>query len=134
MFGSMSSQLFTASSQSSKSYIAMLYIQGRDDFVLLAYTPGNPIAERNSPMNNPSLRGFEVIEDAKTQLESVCPQTVSCAEILVFPARDSVLKVGSINYNVPSGRRHGRISIGDEVPQNLLAPTFNVDELVGNFA
>lgn len=46
-------------------------------------------AERNA-LPNMGLRGFEVVEDAKTQLEAVCPGVVSCADILALAARDAV--------------------------------------------
>lgn len=75
-----------------------------------------------------------MIDAAKAKLESACPQKVSCADIVAFAARDSAYKLGGINYAVQSGRLDGRVSIEDEVTQNLPAPFFNATQLVQNFA
>jgi peroxidase len=66
--------------------------QGCDASVLLDDTQ-NFVGEKTAAPNLNSLRGFEVIDAIKSELESVCPQTISCADILATVARDSVVLV-----------------------------------------
>jgi peroxidase len=60
--------------------------------VLLDDTP-TFTGEKTAPPNNNSIRGFEVIDTIKSNLEAICPQVVSCADILAIVARDSVVAV-----------------------------------------
>uniref|UniRef100_A0A5B7BAS9 Peroxidase n=1 Tax=Davidia involucrata TaxID=16924 RepID=A0A5B7BAS9_DAVIN len=92
------------------------FVQGCDGSVLIA----GASAERNA-LPNLGLRGFEVIDDAKTQLEAECPGVVSCADILALAARDSVDLSNGPSWAVPTGRRDGRVSSSSE-PSNLPSP------------
>eukprot|EP00253_Pinus_taeda_P019328 PITA_19328 len=112
------------------------FVRGCDGSVLIDSIPGQFVAEKDSPANNPSLGGFDVIDEAKLQLEAVCPKVVSCADIVAFAARDSASLASPIPlcWDVPAGRKDGNISLASNIRGNLPPPTFNVTQLTQLFA
>ncbi|XVE83467.1 hypothetical protein DITRI_Ditri16bG0090400 [Diplodiscus trichospermus] len=106
------------------------FVEGCDGSVLIDSTKDNT-AEKDSP-GNLSLRGYQVIDDAKEQLEEKCPGIVSCADIVAMAARDAVFWAGGPVYDIPKGRKDGRRSkIEDTI--NLPFPSFNTSELIKAF-
>ncbi|XP_071920771.1 peroxidase 7-like [Coffea arabica] len=84
-------------------------VRGCDASVLLNHQG----SERRSNVSK-SLRGFEVIDDIKAEIEKKCPKTVSCADILTAAARDATVLAGGPFWQVPYGRKDGRVSIAKE--------------------
>ncbi|GMN19034.1 hypothetical protein TIFTF001_050891, partial [Ficus carica] len=64
------------------------FVQGCDASVLLEDSDTFS-SEQHALQNRNSVRGFEVIEDAKTEVKKICPGVVSCADILAVAARDA---------------------------------------------
>lgn len=79
-------------------------MQGCDASILLDDGP-SLVSEKNALPNKGSVRGYEVIEAAKTEVEKLCPGVVSCADILAVAARDASEMVGGPSWSVKLGRR-----------------------------
>ncbi|KAL4597932.1 hypothetical protein ACB092_11G023600 [Castanea dentata] len=95
-------------------------VQGCDASVLLDAAEGIE-SEKESPPNE-TLRGFDVIGIIKSELEEACPRVVSCADILVLAARDSVALAGGPFYPLCTGRRDSSNSFSDLATNELPSP------------
>ncbi|KAL0366007.1 UNVERIFIED_CONTAM: Peroxidase 64 [Sesamum radiatum] len=107
------------------------FIRGCDASVLLN-SKGKNKAEKDGPPNI-SLHALYVIDQAKKQLEKKCPRVVSCADILALAARDAVVLSGGPTWDVPKGRKDGRISKAVDT-RKLPVPTFNISQLKQSFS
>ncbi|XP_042477549.1 peroxidase 7-like [Macadamia integrifolia] len=84
-------------------------VRGCDASILLNHTG----SERHSA-NSKTLRGFQVIDQIKAELEKACPKTVSCADILSAATRDATVRLGGPFWEVPMGRKDGLVSLATE--------------------
>lgn len=75
-----------------------------------------PGSERSAKASK-TLKGFQVIDDIKQELEKKCPKIVSCADILTAAARDATLLVKGPYWANKYGRKDGRVSIAQEAEQ-----------------
>ncbi|KAI3459202.1 hypothetical protein Pfo_015865 [Paulownia fortunei] len=105
---------------------------GCDASVLLDDTP-TFVGEKTAAPNANSLRGFEVVDAIKADLEYVCPQTVSCADILAIAARDSVVLSGGPGWEVQMGRRDSLSASNTTANNNIPGPNSDLATLVSKF-
>ncbi|MED6202195.1 hypothetical protein PIB30_102931, partial [Stylosanthes scabra] len=85
------------------------FVQGCDASILLDDSP-TIVGEKGAFANNNSIRGYEVIDEAKAAVEKVCPGVVSCADIVAVAARDASFAVGGPSWVVKLGRRDSTIA------------------------
>ncbi|GJN36141.1 hypothetical protein PR202_gb24980 [Eleusine coracana subsp. coracana] len=110
------------------------FVRGCDGSVLLDPTPANPHTEKTAPINI-GLAAFEVIDEIKAAVEARCPGTVSCADIVIYAARDaaSILSNGHVHFDAPAGRLDGVVSLAADAQRDLPDSTFTIEELIHNF-
>ncbi|MED6165459.1 NAD(+) salvage pathway protein, partial [Stylosanthes scabra] len=109
------------------------FVQGCDASVLLSNT-ATFTGEQSALPNANSLRGFDVIEKIKSTLEFICPGVVSCADILAVAARDSVVALGGIGWDVNLGRRDSRSASLKGANSDLPAPSFDLGAVIAAYS
>ncbi|KAL3653421.1 Peroxidase 52 [Castilleja foliolosa] len=116
------------------AYTSTIASLGCDGSILLDDVKGSFRGEKTARPNNNSARGFEVIDQIKTQLEKQCPKKVSCADILAFAARDSVVALGGPTWVLKFGRLDS-LSASFQAADNgsIPAPTSSLSNLISRF-
>ncbi|KAG4125770.1 hypothetical protein ERO13_D10G118000v2 [Gossypium hirsutum] len=109
------------------------FVNGCDGSILLDDT-ANMTGEKTAVPNSNSVRGFEVIDTIKSQVESLCPGVVSCADIVAVAARDSVVALGGPSWTVLLGRRDSTTASLSAANSNIPAPTLNLSGLITAFS
>ena len=111
------------------TFTLIFWFQGCDASILIDSTTNKSSEKVAGP--NLTVRGFELIDEAKRALEKACPSTVSCADVITVATRDAVDLAGGPRYNIPTGRRDGLVSDPSEV--NLPGPSLSVPQALPSF-
>ncbi|KAG5604710.1 hypothetical protein H5410_026202 [Solanum commersonii] len=109
------------------------FVNGCDASLFLDKTPSGARVEKLAPSNGATVRGFELIDEIKADLEAECPGIVSCSDLLVYLSRDAFVVSGVPYYDVPGGRRDGMESLEANVLGNLPLPDSTVDKMIDLF-
>uniref|UniRef100_A0ACD5VX54 Uncharacterized protein n=1 Tax=Avena sativa TaxID=4498 RepID=A0ACD5VX54_AVESA len=109
------------------------FVNGCDASILLDDT-ASFTGEKNAGPNANSLRGYEVIDAIKAQVEASCKATVSCADIVALAARDAVTLLGGPTWTVQLGRRDGQTANQNAANANLPPPDATLSDLLTRFS
>ncbi|KAF8019813.1 hypothetical protein BT93_G0490 [Corymbia citriodora subsp. variegata] len=96
------------------------FVDGCDGSLLLDNS-ANITSEKDAAPNANSTRGFDMVDSIKSAIESSCPGTVSCADILAIGAQASVVLSGGPSWTVLLGRRD--CLTANQAGANTLTPS-----------
>ncbi|KAF7143549.1 hypothetical protein RHSIM_Rhsim05G0228600 [Rhododendron simsii] len=128
--GSTDAQVNAYSTNSASFFTDFANAMGCDASVLLDGSTG----EKSAGPNANSIRGFDVIDTIKSQVENLCPGVVSCADILTVAARDATVALGGPSWSVPLGRRDSTTASASAANSNLPGPAFSLSALITAFS
>jgi len=105
------------------------FVNGCDGSILL----DGPDSEKLAAPNLNSVRGYEVIDAIKADLEKACPGIVSCADVVAYAAKYGVLLSGGPDYDVLLGRRDGLAANQSGANRNLPSPFSSISVITQRF-
>ncbi|KAA8527361.1 hypothetical protein F0562_034924 [Nyssa sinensis] len=109
-------------------------VQGCDASILV--DPDNrTMSYEMTSTKNFGIRKRETISIIKSMVEAVCPQQVSCADILILAAREAIAMSGGPRIRVPLGRRDSSTPPNNKLADAFLPPAdIGVDGMLRLFA
>ncbi|KAL6337860.1 hypothetical protein AAG906_002325 [Vitis piasezkii] len=108
------------------------FVNGCDASILLDESSAFK-GEKNALPNRNSVRGFEVIDAIKADVERACPSTVSCADILTLAVREAIYLVGGPFWLVAMGRRDGLTANETAANEQLPSPIEPLENITAKF-
>ncbi|KAK2982777.1 hypothetical protein RJ640_025193 [Escallonia rubra] len=109
------------------------FVNGCDGSILLDDT-SSFTGEKTAGPNNNSVRGFNVIDNIKSNVEKECPGVVSCADIVAIAARDSAVYLGGPTWDVKLGRRDSKTASLSAANSGVIPPpTSTLSNLINRF-
>ncbi|XP_061363875.1 peroxidase 29 [Gastrolobium bilobum] len=128
--------LFLTDATAPAAFLRLMFhdcqVQGCDASILLDSNYLTSSSEMISSRNF-GIRKRDTISHIKSVLEEECPGQVSCADIIVLAAKESVSFSGGPHIQVPLGRKDSRKCSFEEADAELPSPTITVDEFLSIF-
>ncbi|KAM3301929.1 hypothetical protein P3S67_016431 [Capsicum chacoense] len=91
--------------------------------------------EKNANPNRNTLRGFEVIDTIKTQVEAACPNVVSCSDILLLlPEKALCWSLEGPSWDVQFGRTDARTANLSAANTQLPQTSSSLSTLISLFS
>ncbi|KAL5550661.1 hypothetical protein UlMin_000837 [Ulmus minor] len=109
------------------------FVNGCDGSLLLDSTDTIE-SEKLGAANLNSIRGFDVVDNIKAEVDHICGRpVVSCSDILAVAARDSVVLLGGPSWEVQLGRRDSTTASKDAADADIPPPVLDLPALIDNF-
>lgn len=90
-------------------------VKSCDASLLLESSTLNGIESEKKSTRSFGMRNFKYVNTIKDAVESECPSTVSCADIVALSARDGVVMLGGPRIEMKTGRKDSKESYVNEV-------------------
>uniref|UniRef100_A0A6N2N654 Peroxidase n=1 Tax=Salix viminalis TaxID=40686 RepID=A0A6N2N654_SALVM len=108
------------------------FVNGCDASLLLDNS-SSILSEKLAAPNVNSTRGFDVVDNIKTAVESSCPGVVSCADILALAAESSVSQSGGPSWSALLGRRDSLTANQAGANSSLPSPFEGLTNITAKF-